>query len=138
MNDLPPDPERLHTILRYLDQQITDHETISIYLRLQRDAVLEALAKADNPAPTGRPAVARQPAPANPGAFVSRESTGFCVERQPRAAGSEPVRIHVDDCASAVSPRSITAQDARAALLDPQVVACVFCRPDQELGMGID
>lgn len=145
MSELPPDPARLRAILRYLDEQITENETVGIYLRLQRDQVRDALARSESPpAPAPRRANGRHlpkgakglpsfAAPAGSGA-----STGFVVERQPRATGPEPVRIHVTDCTSAVDPRPVSAQDARAALLDPNVVACVMCRPDTELGMDVD
>lgn len=144
MNELPPDPARLRAILRYLDQQITDNDTIGIYLRLQRDAVRQALGETDAPAaPQPRRANGRLPKgaaglPSFAAPAGGRQSTGFVVERQPRAIGPEPIRIHVDDCSSAVDGRPITAQDARAALLDPQIIACAFCRPDTELGMDVE
>lgn len=53
-------------------------------------------------------------------------------------AADLPARIHADDCGSAVNPKPITAQDARAALLDQSVIACVFCLPDTELGIDLD
>jgi Family of unknown function (DUF6233) len=146
VNELPPDSARLHAILRYLDQQITDNDTIGIYLRLQRDAVRQALGETDAPpapAPAPRRANGRLPKgatglPSFAAPAAGHQSGRFVVERQPRATGPEPVRIHVVDCSSAIEGRPITAQDARAALLDPNVIACAFCRPDTELGMDVD
>jgi hypothetical protein len=142
VTELPPDPARLNAILRYLDEQITDHDAVETYLRLQRDAVRRALGETGRPPapkPPPHPANSHRPT-APPFAPTSRErqSTGFAVDRQPRAVGTEPARIHVDDCPSAVNPRPINSQEARAALLDPSVAACPFCRPDSELGMDID
>ncbi|MEU1595845.1 hypothetical protein ABZ468_24030 [Streptomyces sp. NPDC005708] len=37
MPELPPDPERLHAILRRLDEQVVENETVGIYLQLQPD-----------------------------------------------------------------------------------------------------
>ncbi|WP_369173580.1 DUF6233 domain-containing protein [Streptomyces sp. R28] len=64
---------------------------------------------------------------------ADRQSTGFAVEQQPRAIGREPVRIHVDDCGQGGAKHQITANDARAALLDPNIEECPFCRPKTEL-----
>lgn len=143
MSELPPDPARLRAILAYLDQQITDHDTIRLYLQLQRDAVRHALDQAEPPQPEPEPKPRRRGrlpkgATGLPSFAPPSHGSGFCVERQPRAVGPEPVRIHVDDCTSATDTQPIGAQDARAALLDPSVIACVFCRPDTELGMDID
>lgn len=145
MTELPPDPARLRVILRYLDQQITDNDTIGFYLQLQRDAVHQALDHTQPPQAQPEPKPRRRGrlpkgATGLPTFAPPRHdaSSGFCLERQPRAVGPEPVRIHVDDCTSATETQPISAQDARAALLDPSVIACVFCRPDQELGMDLD
>lgn len=138
VNELPPDLRRLQTILAYLDRQLDDHATVATYLRLQREAVQAALADVEA-APTPAPAPPRQRRPPTAPSFAptrsERKSTGFVVDHQPRAVGPEPARIHVDDCSSVVDPQPITAQDARAALLDPSVTACAMCRPDDELGM---
>ena len=144
MSELPPDPARLRAILQYLDQQITDNETVGIYLRLQRDAVRQALDDTSGPPQPGRrranghlpKGATGLPSFAAPAG--GSQSSRFVVERQPRAVGPEPVRIHLDDCTSPANTRPITAQDARAALVDPNVIACAFCRPDQELGMDVD
>lgn len=144
MNELPPDPSRLSVILRYLDEQIADHAAVDTYLRLQRQAVRQALDGVDQPPvpehPPQLPPVNGHQPPAPPFApnRAERQSTGFVVDRQPRAVGPEPARIHVDDCPSAVNPQPINSQEARAALLDPSVSPCAFCRPDQELGVDGD
>ncbi|MFF3467820.1 DUF6233 domain-containing protein [Streptomyces sp. NPDC001984] len=141
MSALPPDAQRLRAILRHLDLQIAENETVGLYLRLQRDAVSEALAQVEghsaqqpSPQPKQRPAAI----PSFTTSARGLRGTGFAVERQPRAIGPEPVRIHTDDCLNAGSTHPITAQDARAGLLDPMVQACGFCRPDTELGMDVD
>ncbi|GGJ50242.1 hypothetical protein GCM10010121_071650 [Streptomyces brasiliensis] len=84
-----------------------------------------------------RPSIARPPCAASRRAR-GLKGTGFAAERQPRAIGPEPARIHIDDCLNAGPTHPITAQDARAALLDPMVQACEFCRPDTELGTDVD
>ncbi|MFC8515509.1 DUF6233 domain-containing protein [Streptomyces sp. NPDC057257] len=143
MDELPPDPARLRAILQYLDRQIADNETVGTYLRLQRDAVRKALDHTAPPQPRPRRANGHLPKgatglPSFAPTAGGGQAAGFVVERQPSAVGREPVRIHVNDCSSAVNPLPVSAQDARAALLDPQVTACEFCRPDQELGMDLD
>jgi len=149
MDELPPDPAGLRVILRYLDQQITDLDTVAFYLQLQRDAVRQALEHTEPP--TEPPHPEPEPRPRRKGRLVKGATglpsfapprgaltSGFCVERQPRAVGPEPIRIHVGDCTSATETQPISVQDARAALLDPSVITCQFCRPDEELGMGDD
>ncbi|MFE0257259.1 DUF6233 domain-containing protein [Streptomyces sp. NPDC059010] len=140
MSELPPDPVRLRAILAYLDKQLADGETVVIYLRLQRKAVQDALARADGvlaPSPGPPSRNGHRPAAALPFApnRTERQSTGFVAERQPRAIGAGPVRIHVDDCSHGGAKHPITANDARAALLDPNIEECPFCRPMTELGM---
>ncbi|SEE30908.1 hypothetical protein SAMN04490357_7619 [Streptomyces misionensis] len=51
MPGLPPDPPCLRAILAHLKRQVAETETIGIYLRLQRDEVRKALARASS-APT--------------------------------------------------------------------------------------
>jgi len=141
MSALPPDVPRLRAILRHLDEQIADNETVGVYLRLQREDVSKALARLVGPAsaPPSR-AIQQRPAvlPSFAGGRRGPESTGFVVERQPRAIGPEPARIHTEDCPHPGPTRPVTAHDARAALLDPMVQACGFCRPDTELGIDLD
>ncbi|MEI5100949.1 DUF6233 domain-containing protein [Streptomyces sp. PmtG] len=54
------------------------------------------------------------------------------------ATGPVSAMIHSDDC-SMIEGRShpITDHDARAALTDPNVQACAFCRPESDLGMDV-
>ena len=59
MSELPPDPPRLRVILAHLNQQLTANETVGIYLRLQRDAVQNALARAEGGGQSGRRGGAR-------------------------------------------------------------------------------
>ncbi|MBT2676806.1 hypothetical protein J7E95_39695 [Streptomyces sp. ISL-14] len=142
MTELPPDPVRLRAILAHLDKQLADNETVGIYLRLQRDAVRDALARAERQ-PTSpqaspqRNALGSAELPMYAPNSAERRATGFVVERQPRAVGPEPVRVHTDDCLQPGQTHPISAQDARAALLDPNVIACAFCRPDTELGIDV-
>lgn len=132
MSVLPPDAPRLRAILRHLDQQIAENETVGLYLRLQHDAVSEALTLAeDHSAQQSAPPAKHHPDALRSFATRARglKGTGFAVERQPRAIGPEPARIHIDDCLNAGPTHPITAQDALSALLDPMVQACAFCRP---------
>ncbi|MGW9029136.1 DUF6233 domain-containing protein [Streptomyces sp. NPDC055722] len=148
MPDLPPDPDRLREILRWLEERHAETEAVGIYLRLQRDAVREALARAEGeeppreteqPAPQPKRSAAR---PAQPGplhTFTQRSggaSTGLTLERRAQAVGDERVLIHVDDRPHAVAGKPIDAHDARAAVL-AGVEACPFCRPDSELGIDL-
>jgi hypothetical protein len=137
MSELPPDAKRLRTILEWLDEQTAGNDTVLTYLRLQRDAVRQALGETERPpaAPPPAPRPAR-PAPRPSGPNKSeRQSSRFVVDHQPQAVGPEPARIHLDDCTSVVDPQPISDQDARAALLDPSVEPCPFCQPHTELGM---
>lgn len=139
MAELPPDPDRLRFILAYLEERIAENSTVGVYLRLQRDAVREALARAEEHPPTGPGPRTRRPQapPALPVARGARETTGFAVERQRRAVGPEPARIHIGDCTTGGPKHPIGAQEARAALVDPMVEACPFCRPDAALGVDL-
>ncbi|MGW9028269.1 DUF6233 domain-containing protein [Streptomyces sp. NPDC055722] len=139
MAELPPDPARLRAILAFLEKRVAENETVGIYLRLQRDAVREALTRAEGLEPTGprarrgRPTL---PAPASSGRTTG--APGFTVERRKRAMGPEPARIHTDDCTTGGTKHPVGAEEARAALVDPTVEACPFCRPDAALGMDLD
>ncbi len=141
MSELPPDTRRLRAILAFLEEQITENETVATYLRLQHAAVRAALARAE-----GRTASRRsQPgsSAARPSALPSfapnrseRRTTGFVVEQKRTPRGAEPAVIHTDDCTMIEgTPHPIRDHDARAALTDPTIEACAFCRPDSELGM---
>ncbi|MDT7847229.1 DUF6233 domain-containing protein [Streptomyces justiciae] len=139
MNDLPPDSARLRAILEHLDKQIADNETVATYLRLQRDAVQAALARAEpspaRPRRSGR--LAKGAAPLRSlGIAHAQPRPRFVVQQKRTPRGPEPSIIHVADCTMIEgTPHSITAHDARVALTDPTIEPCGFCRPDTELGI---
>ncbi|MER5917791.1 DUF6233 domain-containing protein [Streptomyces sp. NPDC001982] len=134
MSQLPPDPARLRVILAWLDDQITDNATLNTYLKVQHHAVTQALARAEG---EQQPA---QPPPASPATpprmttlptFTGDRGGGFKVVER---AGSDLVSLHVGDCDLDDGPaRSVDAHEAVAVLRDG-MAACVFCRPDLELG----
>jgi hypothetical protein len=145
MPDLPPDPERLRAILRWLEDRTAENETIGMYLRLQRDAAREALARAEGeqpaaPEPKPPPRQKKQAAPERKGplhTFTQRAgggATGFTLELRTQAVGDERVIVHTADCTSAGHADPIDPHDARGALV-AGAEACRFCRPDAELGM---
>ncbi|MGW5063552.1 DUF6233 domain-containing protein [Streptomyces sp. NPDC004096] len=145
MPDLPLDPDRLRAILRWLDEQVAENETVSNYLRLQLDAVREALTRAEDgqsalqperpaPQPKAPPRGDRSTVPLH--TFTRQAngaSTGFTLERRAQAVGDERVLIHTADCSHA-GPAQPIGDHAGAALV-ARVEACPFCRPDAELGM---
>ncbi|MEU9245839.1 DUF6233 domain-containing protein [Streptomyces sp. NPDC048385] len=139
MSELPPDPARLRVILAHLDKQMADHETIGTYLRLQRDAVQAAIARAERRA-IPRPAVS---APKRPPATArseggGRQPTCFIVERP--AGASKAALIHTSECTKGfTSSRPLEADLVRQVLVnDPAgFQACEFCRPDTELGIDV-
>ncbi|MFE7439530.1 DUF6233 domain-containing protein [Streptomyces chartreusis] len=169
MAELPPDARRLRAILAYLDEQIAGHETVGIYLRLQREAVRAELTRVENrqvpepPKPSGpsesarssrstrplqspRPSQSPRPrqrprqAPAALSPFAPsremRQTTGFVVQQKRTPNGPEPAVIHTGDCTMIEgTPHRIGDHDARAALTDPNIEPCAFCRPDSELGI---
>lgn len=166
MAELPPDARRLRAILAYLDEQIAGHETVGIYLRLQREAVRAALTRVENrqvpeppkpsepsePSESSRPSRSARPsrsprprqrprqAPAALSPFAPsremRQSTGFVVQQKRTPNGPEPAVIHTGDCTMIEgTPHRIGDHDARAALTDPNIEPCAFCRPDSELGI---
>ncbi|MEU0426455.1 DUF6233 domain-containing protein [Streptomyces canus] len=139
MSELPPDPPRLRAILAHLDQQITDHETVGIYLRLQREAVQAALAQAEAPPQRrpGRPAKGAAPLRAM-GIAQVQPRPQFVVQQKRTPRGPEPAIIHLGDCSMIEgTPHTISEHDARVSLTDPNLEACQFCRPDTELGMDV-
>ena len=141
MSELPPDPARLRAILQYLDQQLSDHETVGIYLRLQRDAVRAALAHAEGSAPARRRG-GHLPKGAAPlrsmGIAHAPVRPRFVVQQKRTPNGPEPSIIHLGDCSMIEgTPHTITEHDARVALTDPTIEPCGFCRPDTELGMDV-
>ncbi|WP_328439344.1 DUF6233 domain-containing protein [Streptomyces sp. NBC_00444] len=141
MDELPPDVPRLRAIQAHLEQQLAANETVGTYLRLQLDAVRKAIARVDGQPSPQRTQPQRpkgnRPAPLTTftGSRSGNGSTGFVVERQ---VGAEPARVHTDDCPHPGKTHPISTHDARAALIDPNVTACVFCRPDAELGLDFD
>ncbi len=141
MNDLPPDAPRLRAILAHLDQQVADHETVGIYLRLQREAVQAALAHAEGLAPAqrrpGRPAKGAAPL-RSMGVSQVQPRPQFVVQQKRTPRGPEPAIIHMGDCSMIEgTPHPITEHDARVALTDPTIEPCGFCRPDTELGIDV-
>ncbi|MFG1672332.1 DUF6233 domain-containing protein [Streptomyces sp. Y7] len=183
MAELPPDARRLRAILAYLDEQIAGHETVGIYLRLQREAVRAALTRAEKrqvpeapnssqPPKTPQPPMTSQPSESSRSPMSSqpsessrrsmssqrskssrarqkpaalspfapsremRQSTGFVVQQKRTPNGPEPAVIHTGDCTMIEgTPHRIGDHDARAALTDPNIEPCAFCRPDSELGI---
>ncbi|MFB7510425.1 DUF6233 domain-containing protein [Streptomyces broussonetiae] len=137
MSLLPPDPRRLRAILGYLDERLAENETLATYLRIQRDTVLAALAEAERPA-RQRP---RRQGKGNgplPGLTPPRVRTGYVVQQKRTPTGPEPALIHLADCTMVQgTPHRIRADEARAALTDPTVEPCTFCRPDTELGTDL-
>jgi hypothetical protein len=145
MPDLPPDPDRLRALLAWLTEQAEANETVGIWLRLQRDAVREALAAAEGeqpaaPAPKPPPRQKKQAAPERKGplhTFTQRAgggATGFTLELRAQAVGEGRVIVHTADCTSAGPADPIDPHDARAAIV-AGAEACRFCRPDAELGL---
>ena len=139
MSELPPDAPRLRAILAHLDQQITDHETLGIFLRLQRRAVQAGLARGAAPPQrrSGRPVKGAAPL-RTMGITQAQVRPAFVVQQKRTPRGPEPAIIHLGDCTMIEgSPHSITEHDARVSLTEPTIEACGFCRPDTELGMDV-
>ncbi|MGW4731911.1 DUF6233 domain-containing protein [Streptomyces shenzhenensis] len=137
MNELPPDPPRLRAILAHLERQLTESETIATYLRLQRDAVQAALARAETPPARRRTRLAKG-GDRLPALAQSTGRPGFVVQQERTADGLAPATVHVDDCTmikGACHP--IRVHEARVALTDPSIAACAFCRPDTEVGIDL-
>ncbi|MFC8361108.1 DUF6233 domain-containing protein [Streptomyces griseorubiginosus] len=138
MTDLPPDAPRLRAILAHLEQQVADHEAVGIYLRLQRDAVQAALARAEAPAPPQRRGRPPKGAAQLRGLGMAHASVRpqFVVQQKRTPRGPEPSIIHLGDCSMIEgTPHTIAEHDARVSLTDPTIEACAFCRPDTELGI---
>ncbi|MGW4569470.1 DUF6233 domain-containing protein [Streptomyces sp. NPDC004561] len=138
MSLLPPDPRRLRAILAYIEEQLAANETVAVYLRLQRDAVLAALARAERPQPQQRPKRKVKGGGPLPGFNPPPASTGCVIQQKRTPAGPEPAVVHQADCAMIEgTPHRIRADEARAALTDPTIEPCAFCRPDTELGIDL-
>lgn len=134
---LPPDPPRLRAILAHLDREIADNETITVYLRLQRDAVRDALVLAERQPPR-RPQRQSKGAGPLPNFTPPSSKSGYVVQQKRTPTGPEPALIHMADCTMIEgTSHPIRADEARAALADPNITACQFCRPDTELGIDL-
>jgi hypothetical protein len=138
MSTLPPDPPRLRAILAHLDKQLAENETIGIYLRLHRQAVLAALEHAERPPRPQRPTRKVKGGGPLPGFAPSQVKTGYVVQQKRTPHGHEPAVIHLADCTMIEgTPHGIRPDEARAALTDPTIETCQFCRPDTELGIDL-
>jgi hypothetical protein len=137
MSELPPDAPRLRAILAHLDKQVADHEAVGIYLRLQRQAVQEALARAETPPQRGPGRPSKGAAPLRSmGISQVQPRPQFVVQQKRTPRGPEPAIIHLGDCSMIEgTPHPISEHDARVSLTDPNLEACSFCRPDTELGI---
>ncbi|MFF5004696.1 DUF6233 domain-containing protein [Streptomyces phaeochromogenes] len=134
MTELPPDPVRLRAILAHLDKQIVDTETVGIYLRLQREGVLDALTRAEGQPP---PQPQRHGMPSHAQTRTPKGAGGYLVER--KGADEQQAFIHARDCTMIGGKgHSISGHEARVALTDTSFRACTWCRPDSELGMDLD
>ncbi|MEV7364229.1 DUF6233 domain-containing protein [Streptomyces sp. NPDC091299] len=132
MSDLPPDPARLRAILAHLDRQLADNETVGIYLRIQRDTVRQALARADGQTPQPQQQRERPAVEAPPRQQVTR----YVIEQRRTPDGPEEASVHLADCRLAGKlTHKVTAEQAMLALTDVQLTACAICRPDTELGV---
>jgi hypothetical protein len=138
VSQLPPDPSRLRVILSHLERQMAEHETLAVYLRLQRDAVLAALARTER-RPRRRTAPRAKGAGSLPGfAPAAGRAEGFVVQQKRTPDGPEPALVHLADCTviEATSHR-IRPDEARTALAAADIEACRFCRPDTALGIDL-
>lgn len=133
MTELPPDPPRLRAILADLEERLADHETVGIYLRLQREEVQRALTAAERPAPSSRQ-LPRAQRPALEAPARGRQ-TGYVIDRHPGVDGPQPRGVHLDDCKQPSHlAQAATAEAARAAIVGG-LEACPLCRPDTKLGI---
>ncbi|MGI5143708.1 DUF6233 domain-containing protein [Streptomyces sp. CA-106110] len=136
MSELPPDAERLRVILAWLEEQVTDNETVGIFLRLQRDTVAQALAQAaegEQPATPPPAPPAKLTRPTSPPTFTGGHRPAFKVVE--RGGENEPPRLtlHIGACDVDDGPaHQVDAHDALAALREG-LDACSVCRPDIDL-----
>ncbi|MFF0794372.1 DUF6233 domain-containing protein [Streptomyces spiralis] len=62
--------------------------------------------------------------------------THFVVQQKRTPRSPEPAFIHLSDCTMIEgTPHPIRPDEARAALADPNIEPCRFCRPDTGLGI---
>ncbi|MEV5986824.1 DUF6233 domain-containing protein [Streptomyces sp. NPDC052051] len=138
MSALPPDAPRLRAILRHLEEQIADNETLGVYLRLQRDAVRAALTRAEAAAartPTERVTAGRVTAGQVAVGQVATEhvGTGYVIEPKPYPQHPKPALIHRADC---TAPRRATMpvapEQAQLGLRKDakHIAACEVCAPE--------
>jgi hypothetical protein len=140
VNELPPDAPRLRAILQYLDQQAADNEVVGIYLRLQRDAVRTALAKAEaqQPRQQTQPRPPRPPLTQLPTYAQGLLPARFKVVQRETDDGVVLVSLHQGDCDIDAGPTQwVDAHDAAVALSDG-MAGCVYCRPYELLGLSSD
>ncbi|MGW3441997.1 DUF6233 domain-containing protein [Streptomyces sp. NPDC001076] len=132
---LPPDPARLRVILAHLDKQVADHETVGTYLRLQRDAVQAAIAKAE----ARRNSRVAQPPQQGPRRMKLRLGT-YMLEPKIQPDHPRPAYVHIGGCTAVERPASeCTLRQAELALNQQAVgaQACPACRPDMALGIDV-
>ncbi|MER6567021.1 DUF6233 domain-containing protein [Streptomyces sp. NPDC001093] len=127
-----------------MDEQLAKTETVAIYLRLQRDKVKMTLARAEGPAEPERPwqperRMGKVKGDGPLAGFTAPPvETGYVVQQKRTPHGSEPAFIHLADCSMIEGTRHrIRPDEARAALTDPNIEPCQFCRPDTELGTDL-
>ncbi|RRQ86219.1 DUF6233 domain-containing protein [Streptomyces griseofuscus] len=137
MSDLPPDPPRLRAILGHLERQIAETEAVGIYLRLQCDAVRQALARASSSpsreCPAQRPGPQRRPP----------SSAQYLMETKLHLDDPLQVVVHVGGCTIRQGRRTssaISMQQARMVLTDPVIGAGPgpICRPENKLGSDLE
>ncbi|WP_128382406.1 DUF6233 domain-containing protein [Streptomyces cavernae] len=136
MSELPPDPHRLRALLAHLDAELAANRTVATYLRLQRDAVRQALAAAGRKQSPPRQAASPPTENSTPG-----NVDGYLLEPKRHPTAPQPAQIHLAKCAMPQRDTApISEEEARLALADraqPKVMeACQFCRPDTALGLA--
>ncbi|MCN9242691.1 DUF6233 domain-containing protein [Streptomyces sp. RY43-2] len=128
MSALPPDAPRLRAILRHLEEQLADNETLGVYLRLQRDAVRAALTRAEAAAARTTTENARTGKVA-----TGQVGTGYVIEPKPYPHHPKPALIHRADC---TAPRRdtmpVAPEQARLGLRKDakHIAACEVCAPE--------
>ncbi|MDX3526315.1 DUF6233 domain-containing protein [Streptomyces sp. ID05-39B] len=121
-----------------MDGQLAKTETIAIFLRLQRDKVKMALSRAEAPAQPERPRGNVKDGGRLTGFAQPSAKSGYVVQQKRTPHGPEPTFIHLADCSMIEgTPHRIRPDEARAALADPNIEPCQFCRPDTELGIDL-
>ncbi|MFJ5638675.1 DUF6233 domain-containing protein [Streptomyces sp. NPDC093223] len=144
MSELPPDPPRLREILAHLDQQLASTETLTTYLRLQRNAVQTALTRAER-TPGPRPVLAaprqqpRQLQQGRPTGSAQAPPVGLVIEEQRKDGHPSGGMIHTASCMPHMQLRPITPDVARQVLAKDGAffTPCPLCRPDTELGIDV-